>query len=263
MAGPDAYCSSEETGQPGAFVAPAARDHGGPGAAAAGSAAIGGKPAGVPTHAEAWQAARAQALSPERQASLYADYVAGKQALIDARQAAALKRAAAGKPAATKPPAPVQIRPQAQWWGLPGQPGGARHPVEGCLGEYQADQLFAALGHTKLNHGGQLVGLLDPPKGPGLDGVWRNGAPPPEYFITDTKTTTKPGAKPPLPKVQLSNKWIFDENRLEKAVGKANTLNIELANAAGQVGKRLLHINSDGQLTQYDVSLNGKLTPLG
>ena len=149
-----------------AFVTPAARDHGGPPVAALVGATA------VPSHAATWAAARAQALGPARVAALYAAYVAGKKK---------------GVP-----------RPQAEWWGVPGQRGGARHTVEGCLGEYQADQLFAAQGHKKLNHGGQLVGLLDPPRGKGLDGVWQNATPPPTYLITETKY----GGPPRSPKAK-------------------------------------------------------------
>ena len=141
-----------------AYVAPAPREHGTPGAALESSPA-------VDQQAADWAAARAQALDPMRIAGMYAIYKAGKE-----------QKGA-------------QPRSQNAWWGEPGKRGGARRTVEGCLGEYQADKLFAAQGHQKLNHDGQLVGLLDPPQGKGLDRVWRNATPPPEYLITETKVT--------------------------------------------------------------------------
>jgi hypothetical protein len=134
--------------------------------------------------------------------------------------------------------------------------------VEGCLGEYQADQLFAAQGHEKLSNGGKLVGLLDPPRGKGLDGVWRNASPPPEYLITETKFTTTPGAAPTLSKGQMSDKWAFNRVKLEAAVGETKAELIEQALLDNQVGKRLLHIDSDGRMTQYTVDKVGKFTKL-
>ena len=213
-----------------ALVAPAAGTHGVPQAAAAGA-----RPAPDP-HATAWAAAQVQALGPARVAALYA--------------AARQKK---NKPA----------RSQAAWWGLPGQRGGARHTVGGCLGEYQADKLFAAQGHAKLNHGGQLCGLLDPPQGKGLDGVWKNAAPPPDYFITETKFTTTPGVEPKLTKGQMSDKWAFDPEKIAKAMNNKTKAD-QLTNAivSGQVGKRVLHVDSEGKLTQYSVDKVGKTTKI-
>jgi len=152
-----------------AFVAPAARDHGGPAAAAVAVAsglrnmAIGGV-MGTPVpdaHAAAWAAARARAITEERKEQLHQDYVTEKRRLKVPEE---------------------DIRELDDWWGVEGKKGGARLMVEGCLGEEQADKLFQAQGHRKLNHGGKLVDALDPPKGRGLDGVWENAAPPPEFL---------------------------------------------------------------------------------
>ena len=137
LSDPDGF--TLQTGGPAvAFVAPAAREHGVPGAAAL----VGTARMAPDAQAAAWAAA----LAPTRIADMYAAYKAEKE-----RQK-------------------QQPRSQEDWWGVEGKRGGARFTVEGCLGEYQADKLFAAQGHTKLNHEGKLIGLLDPPRGRGLDG---------------------------------------------------------------------------------------------
>ncbi|WP_052732858.1 type VI secretion system tube protein TssD [Hymenobacter terrenus] len=216
------------------FVAPAAREHGLPVALL--NAAIGGGPAPDP-HAADWAAARAKALDPARIAGLYAVYKARKE---------------------KKKETP---RPQDKWWGEPGKRGGAGRTVDGCLGEYQADKLFAAQGHQKLNHGGQLVGLLDPPRGTGIDGVWRNATPPPEYIITETKY----GKPPKLTKAtkQMTNEWIFGSDRLTRAVDDEEEADrITTAQATGQVEKRVLHIDFDGKLTEYKIEKTSRLTKI-
>ena len=146
---------------------------------------------------------------------------------------------------------------------MAGKRGGARLTVEGCLGEYQADKLYAALGHTKLNHGGELVGLLDAPRGRGLDGVWRNAAPPPEYLITETKYTTTPGKAAALSSGgQMSDPWVLAGARLENALGRGEGDKMRKAMRNNKVGKRLLHIDSDGRLHEYAIDAKGKLKPL-
>ncbi len=222
-------------GLAGAFVAPAAREHGVPGAAGMAAAPavlqqIGGKRKRVDAdpHAAAWAAARQQVLGTARVDSLYAAYQARKK----------------GKG-----------RAQDAWWNGNNNRGGAKRTVEGGLGEYQADQLFAAQGHGKLNHGGQLVGLQEPPKGKGLDGVWKNAAPPPEYLITETKYDS---AK--LSKGQMSDDWV--KKNLAKSVGEEEGLRIERAMDKGQVGKRLLHIDKDGELREYQLDEQGKILTL-
>ncbi len=116
--------------------------------------------------------------------------------------------------------------------------------------------------HQKLNHDGQLVGLLDPPRGRGLDGVWRNATPPPEYLITETKFTTAPGAIPSLSKNQMSDIWVGRGKRLSRAVGEKEAKRVRRAMLTGQAGKQVLHIDSAGNLTQYEVDAIGKMSLL-
>jgi hypothetical protein len=155
--------------------------------------------------AAAWAAAREHVLGPAHVDTLYAAYQARKKG---------------------------EGRDQATWWNGNNNRGGAKRTVEGGLGEYQADQLFAAQGHTKLNHGGELITLDDPPKGKGLDGVWKNATPPPEYLITETKYDS---AK--LFKGQMSDKWVGSQNRLERAVGREEAEKIQESMLNGGVKK--------------------------
>jgi hypothetical protein len=136
--------------------------------------------------------------------------------------------------------------------------------VEGCVGEYQADKLFAAQGHKKLNHDGQLCGLLDLPRGRGLDGVWRNANKPPEFLITETKYTTTPDKAVKLSSGgQMSDKWVQGGDRLVNALGVDEGNKMRRAmRKSGMVGKRLLHIDSDGNLHEYEIDAKGKFTPL-
>jgi hypothetical protein len=125
------------------------------------------------------------------------------------------------------------------------------------LGEYQADKLFAAEGHQKLNHEGKLVGLLDPPRGPGLDGVWRNATPPPEYLITETKYNTSS-----LSRGQMSEQWVLSDNRLEQAVGPDKAIEIRKALFNDNVGKRLLQIDAMGNMQVQGINRAGGLFDL-
>jgi hypothetical protein len=101
-------------------------------------------------------------------------------------------------------------------------------------------------GFQKLN--GDIVKVGDPPLGSGIDGVWRNTAPPPEYVITESKFgssalgTLKDGTK------QMSDKWV--DVRLNDAVGSELADKIRFADAEGSVEKWLLQVDSSGKVTK-------------
>ena len=130
-------------------------------------------------------------------------------------------------------------------------------------GRVQADKLFAAQGHEKLNHDGQLCGVLDLPRGRGLDGVWKNAAPPPEFLITETKyITTADKAVKRSGGGQMSDVWVLAGNRLTNALGREEGEKMRKAMQDDKVGKRLLHVDSDGKLHEYEIDAKGKFTPL-
>ena len=117
---------------------------------------------------------------------------------------------------------------------------------KGVYGEAQADIYMQEDGFQKLN--GDTVKVGAPPLGPGIDGVWRNTAPPPEYVITESKygssslSTLQDGTK------QMSDEWVFD--RLPKAVDSATGSAIQDAYSRGQVEKWLLQVDENGNVTQ-------------
>ncbi|MGN6529421.1 MAG: hypothetical protein ACTHL8_23760 [Burkholderiaceae bacterium] len=117
---------------------------------------------------------------------------------------------------------------------------------KGVYGEAMSDQYMDGKGFEKMN--GDLVQVGDKPLGQGIDGVWKNGSPPPEYVITESKygtsqlSTLKDGTK------QMSDKWVSD--RLDNAVGEEAADDIRYASSRGQVEKWLLQVDSSGNVTK-------------
>ena len=117
---------------------------------------------------------------------------------------------------------------------------------KGVYGEAMSDQYMDGKGFEKMN--GDLVQVGDKPLGQGIDGVWKNGSPPPEYVITESKygssqlSTLKDGTK------QMSDKWVSD--RLDNAVGEEAADDIRYASSRGQVQKWLLQVDSNGNVTK-------------
>lgn len=116
---------------------------------------------------------------------------------------------------------------------------------KGVFGEAKADERMIQDGFEKMN--GAPVNMGDAPKGQGIDGVWRNTSPPPDYVITEAKygsgrlATLKDGSK------QMSDDWIDD--RLNKEVGRREADRIRDAMAEGRVEKRLLKVDENGNVT--------------
>ena len=126
---------------------------------------------------------------------------------------------------------------------------------KGVYGEAQSDNYMQEEGFQKLN--GDIVKVGDPPLGPGIDGVWRNTAPPPEYVITESKygsstlSTLKDGTK------QMSDDWV--DQRLNKAVGEQTANAIRDADARGQVEKWLLQVDENGNVSKSLVDADGNI----
>ena len=120
---------------------------------------------------------------------------------------------------------------------------------KGVFGEARADSYMNEKKFEKLN--GKLVEEGDAPKGRGIDGVWKNASPPPDYVVTEAKYgtsqlgTLKDGTR------QLSDTWIRD--RLPREVGKQMTNEIK----NGGYERWLLRVDSDGNVTKT-VLLPGK-----
>jgi hypothetical protein len=116
---------------------------------------------------------------------------------------------------------------------------------KGVFGEAKADAWMKDRGYEKLN--GDPVQVGDSPKGHGIDGVWENPAPPPQYVITEAKYgssrlwMTQDGR-------QMSDAWI--DNRLNDEVGKSTADAIREADAEGNVQKWTLRVDENGNVTQ-------------
>ncbi len=101
-------------------------------------------------------------------------------------------------------------------------------------------------GFQKLN--GDIVKVGDDPLGRGIDGVWKNTNPPPDYVITEAKYgTSKLGTLQDGTK-QMSDKWV--NGRLNDAVGLETADKIRLADSDGLVEKWLLQVDEYGNVTK-------------
>jgi hypothetical protein len=153
---------------------------------------------------------------------------------LTAAEKEAAQNSMRGSPAKTSRPTPAEAEPE------------FTKSEKGVYGEAQADTYMDEGGFQKLN--GDLVKAGDDPFGKGIDGVWKNTTPPPEYVVTEAKYgtsqlgTLKDGTK------QMSDKWVND--RLDKAVGRAVADDIRDADARGQVEKWLLQVDENGNVTK-------------
>lgn len=151
------------------------------------------------------------------------------------------------------PPPPVDDAPPVDQ--APDDPQDFTRNEKGVYGEAQSDNYMQDEGFQKLN--GDIVKVGDPPLGPGIDGVWRNTAPPPEYVITESKygsstlSTLKDGTK------QMSDDWV--DQRLNKAVGEQTANAIRDADARGQVEKWLLQVDENGNVSKSLVDADGNI----
>jgi uncharacterized Zn-binding protein involved in type VI secretion len=114
--------------------------------------------------------------------------------------------------------------------------------AKGIFGEYCADQLMKSLGFEKVN--GPLTQLTDSPKGPGIDGVYKNTNPPPQYVIADAKYGTSKLGMTKSGK-QMSPEWIDD--RLDKAVGPIEAQKIRDADFDGEVKRLVINVDQNGK----------------
>jgi hypothetical protein len=116
---------------------------------------------------------------------------------------------------------------------------------KGVFGEAKGDEYMAGKGMQKMN--GAPVKVGDKPVGQGIDGVWKNPSPPPDYVITETKYgSSRLGNTQDGP--QMSDNWI--DKRLDKAVGPKEADNIRDSMLDGKVEKWLLKVDESGNVTR-------------
>jgi len=131
----------------------------------------------------------------------------------------------------------------------PGQlPPNATNAQKGVFGEHVSDIHMANRGHTKLNDGGAMTPVNGQARGTGIDGVWRNATPPPEYIITEAKYGTSRLGQT-ADGQQMSDTWVLGSNRLENAVGQQEANRIRRAMASGRVRKEIHQVDANGNVT--------------
>lgn len=114
---------------------------------------------------------------------------------------------------------------------------------KGVYGEHVTDVHMQDEGFEKLN--GSLTKSTDAPKGKGIDGVWKNSNPPPEYIITESKYGS---GKLNKKTKQMSDEWV--QSRLKKEVGDQEAEKILDAMERGQVEKRLYSVDEYGNISE-------------
>jgi hypothetical protein len=133
--------------------------------------------------------------------------------------------------------------------------------IKAAFGEKTAHEKMLAQGHEPV---GNTNGDYRPGE-QGIDGVYKNKTPPPDYIITETKYGTAKLSKLEDGTKQMSDKWVLSSDRLENKVGRIESANIQQALRTGNVEKWLINVNPDGTATKavLDASASkiGKVIP--
>ena len=127
---------------------------------------------------------------------------------------------------------------------------------KGLFGEKRAHEHMQSKGFKKISK--------DParPNSPGIDGVYQNPKPPPDYVIIEAKYGKSRLGKT-LDGKQMSDDWIngtktgFD--RLKKSVGERKALEIRFAINEGRVEKWLLRVDESGGVTKKILDSAGRI----
>lgn len=117
--------------------------------------------------------------------------------------------------------------------------------IKAAFGEKTAHEKMLAQGHEPVgNTNGEYR------KGEqGIDGVYKNKTPPPDYIITEAKYDTAKLGNTTDGK-QMSDDWVLARNRLEDKVGRIEADNIRQAMEKGNVEKWLINVKPDGTATK-------------
>ena len=110
------------------------------------------------------------------------------------------------------------------------------------------DIFFERMGCKRISY--DRVESLDDKIKQGIDGVYEYKNPPPKYIIKEAKYDTSQLRTLPNGTKQMSDEWIFNQRRLEKAVGyaKAKEIRKEFARNPNNVSKQVVHIYPRGQI---------------
>lgn len=116
--------------------------------------------------------------------------------------------------------------------------------IKATYGEKTAHEKMLEQGHEPV---GKTNGEYRPGE-QGIDGVYKNKTPPPDYIITESKYGTSTLGKTADGK-QMSDDWLTDKRLIDK-VGEAEARKISQALNKGDVEKWLVNVKPDGTATK-------------
>ncbi|WP_342573559.1 hypothetical protein MHH37_13995 [Solibacillus sp. FSL K6-1781] len=129
---------------------------------------------------------------------------------------------------------------------------------KGNYGEMKMDIHYESKGYDRVSDG--RVTSLDDKIIKGIDGVYENSNPPPQFIIAEAKYGTgKLGKTNDGP--QMSEDWINGSNRLESAVGKekADEILEAMMFDPDNVQSSLVHIDKEGNVLESVLDSAGKV----
>jgi len=113
------------------------------------------------------------------------------------------------------------------------------------------------MGYERIDKGGDYI-----PGRNGIDGVYRNPNPPPDYVVLDAKYNTAT-LDNTLDGRQMSDSWIRGDatgfNRLREAVGPKAAANIRTSLDTGTAQRWLMHVDETGNVTIKVLDAFGKV----
>jgi hypothetical protein len=121
-----------------------------------------------------------------------------------------------------------------------------------AFGERTAHDRMTEKGYEPV---GNTDGNYQPGK-QGIDGVYKNPSPPPDYIITEVKYGSAQLDKDLADGTnQMDDKWVKD--RLVDKVGRAEAVNVTDAMKNGSVEKLLIRVGEDGSTAATKIDANG------
>ena len=91
----------------------------------------------------------------------------------------------------------------------------------------------------------------------GIDGIYENSNPPPQFVIDEAKYNTSQLSQKPKDGPQMSDDWIKGSNRLDNQVGRVKAQEIRDALDNGEVDKVVSRIDTNGNVTTNRVNSDG------
>lgn len=131
------------------------------------------------------------------------------------------------------------------------------------FGEFYSDAYMKTNGFEKLDKGGRLTQLADQPAGHGIDSIWKNLTPPPDYVIVEAKFG-QGSMGSTIDGRQMSDDWVSGAktglSRLKKSLGTKEAYNIEQSMEKKQIEKWLLRVDESGNVSKSVLDLAGYVT---